>query len=64
MTTAQLEGLLAYAFSEEKKGKARALMRAFLGFLKMLKRIEPVQSDPDLIWECPWIRTQGKRMED
>ncbi len=62
MTTAQLEQWLTCAFSERAKGRAPALMRSFLKFFKMLKRIEPVKLG-HLLWECPWIRTQGRRVD-
>ncbi len=63
MTTARLERLLSQAFGEGAKDRSPALMRAFLGFLKMLKQVEPLESHPDRIWTCPWIRTQGQRVD-
>jgi hypothetical protein len=61
LSTAQLDDLSTASFHEGATDKAPVLTCAFRKLLQTLDRLEPIEVDPDVAWQCPWIRTKGRR---
>ena len=60
MTRSQLKGLLDVSFQRGGKFPSKRLFSRFYQLLTTLRKVQPVESNSDTVWVCPWIRTKGK----